>query len=122
MTCVLVRGGEVTTSTQRGVKPLLCWYKAGLRGGVAADKTVGRAAAFLYVLLEADAVHANVLSRGAEEVFRAHGVPYTADTAVPFIVNRAKDGMCPMEAATLHETDPAAALCKIEAALAALSK
>ena len=54
-TCVLCRGDAVFTGTERGVKPLLGWLDGGvdLNGFSAADRVVGTAAAFLYVLLGA---------------------------------------------------------------------
>ena len=59
-TCVLCRGEVFHTATHRGVKPLVDWLDSGLdlRGFSAADKVVGRATAFLYVLLGVRAVHA----------------------------------------------------------------
>ena len=52
-TCVLCKDNEIHISTERGVKPLLEWLESGiaLKGFSAADKVVGKAAAFLYVLL-----------------------------------------------------------------------
>ena len=53
-TCVLCKGEVTLTSTERGVKPLLNWLDGEnvLKGFSAADKVVGRAAAFLYILME----------------------------------------------------------------------
>ena len=64
-TCVLCRGKEIYTATARGVRPLVDWLDSGLdlRGFSAADKVVGRATAFLYVLLGVRTVH---------EIGRAH--------------------------------------------------
>ena len=56
LTCILQQGERVLTSTQRGVAPLVAWLDAGEAGCIAADKVVGRAAAFLYVLLGVRAV------------------------------------------------------------------
>ena len=58
-TCVLCAGTRCHTSTQRGVAPLLQWLDGGtdLKGFSAADKVVGKAAAFLYCLLGVAAVH-----------------------------------------------------------------
>ena len=49
-TCVVCKGDAVCTTTQRGVAPLLNWLDAGtdLTGFSAADRVVGRGAAFLY--------------------------------------------------------------------------
>ena len=72
-TCVLCRGDEIHTATARGVKPLVDWLDSGLdlRGFSAADKVVGRATAFLYVLLGVREVHALVMSAPAKEALEA---------------------------------------------------
>ena len=108
-TCVLCREDRVLTAQQRGVRPLLEWLDSGTAadGFSAADKVVGRAAAMLYCLLHVRAVYARILSRGALEVLSGHGIDVQYDTLVPFIENRDKTGLCPMEEATLPLTDPA---------------
>lgn len=71
-TAVLCRDGELFVSRERGVKPLLDWLDSGrdFRGFSAADKVVGKAAAFLYVLLGVREVRAPVMSGGAAERWR----------------------------------------------------
>lgn len=98
-TCVLVRGGEVIASRDRGVKPLMLWLEQGvdLRGFSAADKVVGKATAFLYVHLGISCLYAGVISGGAAEVLTRFGIPFQAGQVVPVILNRRKDGLCPME-------------------------
>ena len=68
-TCVLTRGETIHTATARGVKPLVDWLDSGLelRDFSAADKVVGRATAFLYVLLGVKEVHSLVMSTPARE-------------------------------------------------------
>lgn len=111
-TCVLCRDGEIHTATARGVKPLLDWLDSGLevRGFSAADKVVGRATAFLYVLLGVRAVHAQVMSSPAKEVLEHSGITALCDREVPGIINRRGDGQCPFEEAVLNITDPKEAL------------
>ena len=48
-TCVLTDGDRTYTSNKRGVEPLLEWYDSDdcFEGFSAADKVVGKAAAFL---------------------------------------------------------------------------
>lgn len=120
-TCVLIRGDECLTSTLRGVKPLIGWLDSGVRGGVAADKVVGKAAAFLYVLLDVRAVYADVISASAEEVLRAYHIAAAYGTRTERIVNRTGDEFCPMETATLTQTDPVRALEKIRETMRALA-
>ena len=114
-TCVLCRGDAVYTADDRGVKPLVDWLDSGLdlRGFSAADKVVGRATAFLYVLLGVRAVHALVMSTPAREVLEAAGIPAFCDTETKGIINRRGDGPCPFENAVLGITDPMEALTAI---------
>ena len=114
-TCVLRAGDAVYTSRLRGVAPLLGWLDEGSvePGFVAADKVVGRATAYLYRLLGAKAVYARVISDGALAVLEEAGIPAEYGERVPFIRNRAGDGMCPMEAATASSTTAEEALAAI---------
>ena len=114
-TCVLCRGETFHTATARGVRPLVDWLDSGLdlADFCAADKVVGRATAFLYVLLKVRAVHALVMSTPAKEVLEAAGIPALCDREVPGIINRRGDGPCPFEEAVLGIRDPAQALTAI---------
>lgn len=114
-TCVLCRGDTFHTATARGVRPLVDWLDSGLdlTDFCAADKVVGRATAFLYVLLKVRAVHALVMSTPAKEVLEAAGIPALCDREVPGIINRRGDGPCPFEEAVLGIRDPAQALTAI---------
>ena len=98
-TCVLCREGETVTSTQRGVRPLVRWLTEGtdLRGFSAADKVVGKATAFLYCLLGVKAVYARVMSKSARQVLLDSGIHAEQETLVEYIINRAGDGICPVE-------------------------
>ena len=111
-TCVLCRGDTVYTATDRGVKPLVNWLDSGLelRGFSAADKVIGRATAFLYVLLGVKEVHSLVMSTPARQALEAGGIAATCDREVGGILNRRGDGPCPFEEAVLGITDPMEAL------------
>lgn len=122
-TVALCRGAEIYTDTRRGVAPLLALLDSGadLTAYSAADKVVGKAAAFLYLRLGVKALHAGVMSVPARDLLAAHGVAATCDTLTPAIRNRAGDGYCPMETVTLPLTDPAEAETAIRAKLAQLT-
>lgn len=115
VTCALCKGQEVLTSTERGVKPLLDWIESGRRadGFSAADKVVGRAAAFLYVHLGVKEVYAPVMSEAAAAVLSRYGIVPHCDTSVKIIRNRSDTGLCPMEQAVREIDDPASALATI---------
>lgn len=121
-TVVLCRGDVTHTDTRRGVAPLLALLDRGedVSGYAAADKVVGKAAAFLYLRLGVAAVHAAVISEPAYDLLTAHGIDTTYDTLVPAIRNRAGDGFCPMETVTLPLTDPVEAEIAIRKRLAEL--
>lgn len=116
-TCVAVRGEEVLTSTEPGVKPLLSWLAEGrdLTGFAVADKVVGKAPALLYALLGPDAVFAPVMSWTGRAVLLCSGIATSYDTLVPHIQNRAKNGQCPMDASVTNVFDPVDALAVIKA-------
>lgn len=123
-TCVLCKGDEIYTSTERGVKPLLDWLdgETELKCFSAADKVVGKAAAFLYVLLGVKEVYAAVMSEAAIYTLERNGVQTYRDRSVKNIVNRAGTGICPMEEAVGELSEPNEALRAIRKRLLQLSK
>ena len=122
-TVVLCSGEKTYTDTRRGVAPLLALLDSGadLTAFAAADKVVGKAAAFLYLRLGVKTLHAGVISVPARDLLVAHGVAVTWDTLTPAIRNRAGDGYCPMETVTLPLTDPLEAEAAIRTRLAELT-
>ena len=121
-TCVLCKGDSVYTSTERGVKPLLMWFDNGSRfkDFSAADKVVGKATAFLYVLLCVKEVYAPVMSEGAVSVLMENGISVQYDTLAKNIINRMGTGICPMEDAVKDVSEPKAAVAAIKTRLAEL--
>ena len=108
-TCVMVKGHKERCFTERGVAPLISLLPSA-EGAVFADKVVGKAAAYLYVLLSARAVFAQTVSRGARAVLERYGVPLELETEVPAIINRRGDDLCPLEKALSGEYTPVDAL------------
>lgn len=123
-TCVLLREERIYSSRLRGVRPLLELLDSpkNLNGFFAADKTVGLGAAHLYLLLGVSGVWARVISQSAKALLEAHGVSVWYDTLVPYIINRAGDGRCPIEEAVADCRSSAQALEKIRDTLKNLSK
>lgn len=123
-TCVLVKGSNCYSSDHRGVKPLLQWLEDGadLRGFSAADKVVGKAAAYLYVLLGVTAVYANVISRPSVAVLEESGIAVFYGQQVEAIQNRTNTGLCPMEQAVKTARSPEEAVQMIHTTLERLSK
>ncbi len=123
-TCALVKGEDLLLSKERGVAPLLAWLQSGrdCKQAIAADKVVGKAAAYLYVLLGVAFVHANIISEGAVQVFQRFGVEYSYTELTSAIRNRKGDGFCPMEQAVRDIDEPQAAYHRIIERLEELKK
>ena len=121
-TCVIVKGDACYLSDHRGVKPLLQWLDEGtdLRGFSAADKVVGKAAAYLYALLGVKAVYARIISDPSVAVLEEHGITVSFETKVAGIRNRTDTGPCPMEQAVAGITDPVEAEIAVRNRLAQL--
>ncbi len=98
-TCVLEKDGKIFTSRERGIRPLIDWLDSGedFRGGTAADKVVGKAAAFLYVRLGIRKLYAEVLAESGLSVLRAHAIEAEYGTLTLKIINREGTDQCPME-------------------------
>lgn len=116
-TAVLCHENTVYTSSERGVLPLVKWIdnKIDLNGFSAADKVVGKATAFLYIILGVKEVYATVISRSALEVFKNYNVLIEYDQAVDNIINRQGNGICPFETTVLNINDTDNAYNKIKA-------
>ncbi len=118
---VLVKNDIVHTDDRRGIAPLVSLLeseaRASFRGASAADKIVGRAAAFLFVLLGVQSVHGAVMSKGAKTILEEHRIAVSYGTLTDTIRNRADTGICPMEAAVAGLTDPEAAFSAVKRTL-----
>lgn len=123
-TCVLCKGDKTYTSKKRGILPLVSLLSDGIcmTGYSAADKIVGRAAAFLYILMEVHAVYAQVMSEAAYELLTANNIHAYCDIRVKSIINRKGTGPCPMEEAVCDIDEPYMALDAIKNKLSAMTK
>ena len=107
LTCAVCKEDKAYTSTDRGVKPLVLWYESGtdMKNASAADKVVGRGAAFLYLLLGIGELYAQVISKPALELLSENGIAVYYGTLADNIINRQGNGICPFEEAVLNVTD-----------------
>ncbi len=105
---VYVTEEAVLTSEYKGIRRLLALVneQTTLAEGFVADRIVGKAAALLMVLQGAKNVYAETIDKPALAVFRTHGVNVMFRKAIPIIINRSGDGICPMENAVLAVDDP----------------
>lgn len=123
-TCVVCKGDNIHISQKRGVVPLieLLDSKIDVRGYSAADKAVGKAAAMLFVLLGVSEIYAAIMSRSAKKILDEYGIKYSCGEEVEYIINRKKDGMCPMEKAVMDIDDPAEAQKEIKETIEKMRK
>lgn len=106
--CVLGRNGVIIARDKgRGIKPLLVFLDSGkLDGAIVADKIIGRAAAAICIVGGVEEVYAKVMSEGAKELLEKHNVKVSYKEITKEIINRQKNGICPMEAKVHGIDDP----------------
>ena len=124
LTCAIVKNTTIYTSTARGIQTLLTCYKENKieQGSFAAYKFVGKAAAFLYVLLGVRALYADVISKPALAVLENANITVQYEMLTEAIRNRTDTGFCPMETAVWDINDASEALATVEKTLAKLQK
>lgn len=115
-TCVMVKGEVVDTSMERGIRPLfqIVNSRTDREGYSAADKVVGKAAAYMYVLMKVREVFAQVISVPALEVLEGAGIEVSYGECVSAIRNRMDTGFCPMESAVMDVKVPEEAYLVLE--------
>ncbi len=77
-----------------------------LKGGILADKVVGKAAALLALYAELSAVYADIISKPAYDLLLQNNVLVAANILVDHNLNRTQTGLCPMELLTADVTVP----------------
>ena len=114
-TCVICSDRDTQTSRQRGVAPLLKWLDEGINLSEysAADKVVGKGAAYLYILLEIKELYADVISRPAYDTLKKYSVPVTYTTLTDNVRNRDNTEFCPIETVVMDIDNPKDALTAI---------
>lgn len=114
-TCVFCNEDVIFIDKRRGVRPLLDLLEndAHVDGFAVADKVVGKAAAYLYCLLNIGALYTRVISKPALQVLQNFEIPVEYDQLVEAIQNRDGSGPCPMESAVLDIGTPEEALIAI---------
>lgn len=109
-TLAVIRENQVVFHSQeRGIKPLYTLYQEQpelLKGALVADKVTGKAAAVLSVLCGVKEVYSDLISEHALEVLQQGGVKASYLQKTPYIINRTKTGMCPMETLVLSAESP----------------
>lgn len=109
-----------SASAESGLRAILSLLRdspALLKGASAADTTVGKAAALLLVYGGVREVYAACVSEPARDVLNRAGVTLEYGEIVPYIRNRDRTDMCPMERKVGGVDDPAEAYRLFAAAL-----
>ena len=110
--------GEVHTYHGRGVADLYDLYAhhpGKLRGALVADKVIGKGAAALMAAGGVARVWTALISRPALQLLLDAGIPTDYDTLVPQILNRTRQGFCPVETLCMDARTPQECLPKIRA-------
>ncbi len=101
----IVKDGRVIyKSSGRGIKPLYKAYeehKIELEGSSVADRVTGKAAAMLCTHAGIKQLKTKLISDNAINVLKETKIIYEFDIRTPFIKNREKTGMCPVETLSL---------------------
>ena len=107
-TLVICKDEDIIKSDVTGIRPVMTLIdsKKDYKGYSAADKIVGRAAAFLYTLLQVKNLYGETMSKGAVEILKNAGIYYEYKTLTDYIENRQKTGMCSMDEAVKDIDNP----------------
>jgi len=110
--CLLVKNNEQFFSFEKGVKTLFVFLQSGkdFTDFIAYDKVVGKATAFLYILLKVKEVNALVISEPALNLLKENNICVKYDKRVVNIINRKGDDLCPFEKLVLNIKDAKKAL------------
>lgn len=105
--CVVIRDGVIErTEMGRGIGPVLKLCDEGaLKEAFVVDKIIGKAAAMIMTEGGVKRCYGLTMSRAAYDWLTAHGVKADYCECVDVIINRAGDGMCPMEETVLNISD-----------------
>lgn len=100
-TLVIVKDSRVLySSVQKGILPMyeaVSQLKEQLQGAAVADRVIGKAAAMLISQFQIAYLHTEIISEAAKEKLEKAGIPYSYEKSVPYIQNRSKTDLCPVE-------------------------
>jgi len=102
-TLVVFSENDCVSCSKRGVLPLLELYESGkdFSEYQAVDKVIGKAAAFMYILLRIRSVYGVTVSKSAVALLEKHGIDIEYEILADRIKNRTNTGFCPMESAVM---------------------
>ena len=97
---VQFQNGEIKEYYQdrvKDIKEILQNDENALKNAIIADKVIGKLAGSLLAVGGVKAIYADVMSEYAIPVMDQFNIEYEYKTKVPYIINKDKTGMCPME-------------------------
>lgn len=116
--------GTIYTSEKKGIAPVIEKMHSDynfFKGALVADRVIGKATAMLLISSGAAAIYGELFSQHAFAVFEEHKKTspdfyFETGEVVPYIINRQKTDMCPMEKTVLNlpasDSDKAYAMLK----------
>lgn len=121
---ILVKDNICYKSKLSGVKPMLNYMLEGydVTDFKAYDRIVGKGAALLFVKAKIKEVYTKVISKAAYELLNKYNIKVTFLEMTPYIINRNKNGKCPVEQALENVFDIEEGYHKIISTLAKLGE
>lgn len=107
--CIIAKGNDTFRFSLPGVKTLMTLLRDNpclLKDSFVFDTVVGKGAAALMILGEVKEIYAELISDNAIAILNQSGIKFTYGERVPYIENKAKNGLCPIESVSLTSDDP----------------
>mgnify|MGYP006280616087 CR=1 FL=1 len=102
-TCFILKNNKVIfTSEKKGVKPMIDYYSnygTSSEPLIVVDRIMGKGAVVLAIFIGANHVVTPVVSQLALDFANSKNIRIDYNKVVPYIINRTKDGQCPIETA-----------------------
>ena len=120
--CVIIKNGEIVHDENgRGIAPILDVYRQQtdkMKDSILVDKVIGKAAAMVAICGKVKFVHAELICDSAVDILQKNNIKVTWTLRVKDILNRRRNGLCPMEQTVLNISDPAEGVKALEIAVA----
>lgn len=104
---MVIQGNTIVkTECDRGIGPILRLYESGvLKNAFVVDKIIGKAAAMVLTQAGVTGCYGITMSKTALQWLKNHGIVAEYETCVDAIINRAGNGICPMEETVKDSSD-----------------
>jgi iron complex outermembrane receptor protein/vitamin B12 transporter len=106
--CIVKDSKVIYKSTDKGIYPMYdAAYisKVDLEGCCIADKVIGKAAIMISHEFKVSKVHGLLVSENAISYALANDISLSYERSTPYIKNREKNGMCPVETIATNSND-----------------